>query len=103
MRRWPTYRSAFALWLRDLCRDPTPNRVRRFGQAAVLAVELAEDVAWLYAHFIHTPSAVTRYASLMTGRPWSCSAHAKDIFHEEVDPDEAADPNGQSAPGWGLY
>lgn len=22
---------------------------------------------------------------------------------EEIDPDEAADPNGQSAPGWGLY
>ena len=54
--------------------------MRRFGQAAVLAAELPADIRWLYAHFIHTPSAVTRYASLMTGLPWSCSAHAKDIW-----------------------
>ena len=31
-------------------------------------------------HFLHTPASVARYASLMTGLPWSCSAHAKDIW-----------------------
>jgi glycosyltransferase involved in cell wall biosynthesis len=41
---------------------------------------MSADVRWLHAHFIHTPSAVTRYASLMTGQSWSCSAHAKDIW-----------------------
>ncbi len=71
---------ALGQWLRDLVRDPTPNRVRRFGQALVLARELPPQVGHLYAHFIHTPASVTRYTSLMSGLPWSASAHAKDIW-----------------------
>ena len=35
---------------------------------------------WLHAHFIHTPASATRYASLLTGIAWTCSAHAKDIW-----------------------
>lgn len=79
-RRLPGYRLARAVWLRDLVRDRTANRVRRFGQALVLAHELPPDVTHLHAHFIHTPGSVTRYASLLTGLPWSASAHAKDIW-----------------------
>lgn len=79
-RRKPGFKAAFRTWLRDLGRDPTPNRVRRFGQALVLAAELPADVGHLHAHFIHTPASVTRYASLLTGLDWSCSAHAKDIW-----------------------
>jgi glycosyltransferase involved in cell wall biosynthesis len=86
-RRAPGFGLALKTWLHDLMRDPTPNRVRRFGQALVLTAELPPEVRWLYAHFIHTPSAVARYASLMTGVPWSCSAHAKDIW---------------TSPGWQL-
>lgn len=80
VRRWPAYRAARATWLRDLARDRTPNRFRRFGQALVLAAELPADVRWLHAHFLHTPASVTRYAALMRGLPWSASAHAKDIW-----------------------
>ncbi len=80
LRRQPRYRAAFAVWLGDLWRDPTPNRVRRFGQALVLAHELAGDVEWLHAHFLHTPASVARYAALLRGLPWSVSAHAKDIW-----------------------
>jgi glycosyltransferase involved in cell wall biosynthesis len=79
-RRLPRYRRAARTWLRDLRRDLTRNRVRRFGQACVLAAELPADVTRLHAHFLHTPASVTRYAGLMTGLPWSCSAHAKDIW-----------------------
>jgi glycosyltransferase involved in cell wall biosynthesis len=79
-RRFPGYRAARATWRRDLRRDPTPNRLRRFGQALVLAAELGDDVALLYAHFLHTPSSVARYAALLRGLPWSASAHAKDIW-----------------------
>jgi len=79
-RRLPGYPAARQAWLRDLRRDRTPNRIRRFGQALVLARELPRDVTWLHAHFIHTPGSVARYASLLTGLPWSCSAHAKDIW-----------------------
>ncbi len=78
--RLPGYRAARATWLGDLKRDPTPNRGRRFGQALVLAAELPANVERLHAHFLHTPASVARYAALMTGRPWSVSAHAKDIW-----------------------
>ncbi len=79
-RRLPGFRAAWRAFLKDLRRDFTRNRVRRLGQAAVLAAEWPERGEWLHAHFIHTPASVTRYASLMTGIPWTCSAHAKDIW-----------------------
>lgn len=79
-RRSRGYRDARRAFLRDLRRDPTPNRVRRFGQACVLAAELPDQVTHLYAHFLHTPASVARYGALMTGLPWSVSAHAKDIW-----------------------
>ena len=79
-RRRPGYRRAFAAFLRDLKRDPTRNRLRRFGQACVLAESLPTGTTWLYAHFLHTPASVTRYAALMRELPWSASAHAKDIW-----------------------
>lgn len=74
------FSAALRAFLTDLPRDPSPNRVRRFGQAAVLVDELGADVVHLHAHFIHTPASVGRYASLMSGLAWSASAHAKDIW-----------------------
>lgn len=79
-RKLPGYRAARAAWLHDLRRDPTPNRVRRFGQALVLAAELDDDVAHIHAHFLHTPSSVARYAAALRNLCWSASAHAKDIW-----------------------
>jgi len=79
-RRLPGYPQAWRTWLGDLRRDPTRNRVRRFGQACVLAAELPQGIRQLHAHFLHTPASVARYAAVMTGLPWSCSAHAKDIW-----------------------
>ena len=71
---------AFRQWIRDLLRDPTPNRARRFGQACVMVAELPRDATRLHAHFLHTPASATYYAHLITGMRWSCSAHAKDIW-----------------------
>lgn len=79
-RRRPGYQHAFRQWWRDLKRDRTANRIRRFGQALVLAAELPDEIRKLYAHFLHTPASVTYYASQVTGLPWACSAHAKDIW-----------------------
>jgi glycosyltransferase involved in cell wall biosynthesis len=83
LRRRPGYRVALAAWWRDLKRDRTRNRVRRFGQALVLAHRLPAAIGWLHAHFLHTPASVTRYASLIAELPWSVSAHAKDIWTTE--------------------
>jgi glycosyltransferase involved in cell wall biosynthesis len=78
--RLPGFGSALRAWLGDLGRDPTRNRVRRFGQACVLAAELPADVDRLHVHFLHTPASVARYAARMRGLPFSVSAHAKDIW-----------------------
>ena len=79
-RKLPGYAEARRIWRADLRRDPSRNRIRRFGQACVLAAEMPDAVLGLYAHFLHTPSSVARYAAIMRGLPWSFSAHAKDIW-----------------------
>jgi glycosyltransferase involved in cell wall biosynthesis len=76
----PGFKPLLKQFWADLRRDLTPNRFRRFGQALVLAHEWPDGGEWLHAHFIHTPASVTAYASIMTGVPWTCSAHAKDIW-----------------------
>jgi len=80
VRRWPAYRETRRIWLRDLRRDPTRNRLRRWGQALVLAAEMPADVEALYVHFLHTPGSVGRYAARLLGVPLSISAHARDIW-----------------------
>ena len=79
-RRLAGYRAARRAWLTDLMRDPSPNRIRRFGQAVVLAAELPADIGQLHAHFLHTPASVARYAAILRGLDWSVSAHAKDVW-----------------------
>ena len=79
-RKRPGYRAARSLWIRDLKRDHSINRIRRFGQALVLAAEARPSTSLMYAHFMHTPASVTRYAATLRGIAWSFSAHAKDIW-----------------------
>lgn len=76
----PGFWKALPVMLKDIARDPTPNRIRRIGQAYVLAHEYAGDHDHFYAHFLHTPCSVTRYAALIAGKSFSISAHAKDIW-----------------------
>lgn len=76
----PGFDAAAEVYARDLARDDTANRRRRWGQACVLAHEAGEDLQALYAHFLHTPSSVARYCAILRGLPWSFSAHAKDIW-----------------------
>jgi len=77
-------RPGFARALRLLCQDmaaaPSLDRLRRFGQALVLAEELEGEVEHLHAHFLHSPASVARYAAALRGIAWSCSAHARDIW-----------------------
>lgn len=79
-RKQPGYQRAFRQLLKDFKRDFTINRLRRFGQALVLANDMPVSVAHYYSHFMHTPASVTYYASIINNKPWSISAHAKDIW-----------------------
>ncbi|EJC85196.1 glycosyltransferase [Rhizobium leguminosarum bv. trifolii WSM2297] len=76
----PGFKALIKRFLADLKRDISRNRFRRLGQALVLGREWPDGGQWLHAHFIHTPASVTEYASILTGTPWTCSAHAKDIW-----------------------
>jgi len=80
MQKKSGYVAALRAWVGDLRRQPNPARLRSFFQALVLADELPGRVKRLHAHFLHTPASVTRYAAMMLGLPWSCSAHAVDIW-----------------------
>jgi glycosyltransferase involved in cell wall biosynthesis len=76
----PGFGAALRAWFADFSRDVSRNRIRRFGQACVLAMEAPAQTRALYAHFLHTPGSVTRYAALMRRAPWGFSAHARDIW-----------------------
>ena len=76
----PGFLRACRTFAKDFRRDFTINRIRRFGQAAVLANERRGQVELLYAHFLHTPGSVARYAAMLMETPYSLSAHAKDIW-----------------------
>ncbi|MFD2174115.1 glycosyltransferase family 4 protein [Rhodobacter lacus] len=78
--RLPGFRAAFGAFWRDLKRDITRNRLRRFGQALVMAAELPPGKLWIHAHFAHTPASVARYCALLRGQSFTISAHAKDIW-----------------------
>ena len=80
MRKTPSYHLAVKVLIHDLRRDFSASRLRRFGQALVMAWEMPSSVTHYYAHFMHTPASVTYYASLLQQKPWSISAHAKDIW-----------------------
>ena len=76
----PGFWRALGQLLVDFLHDPTRNRLRRFGQALVLADEVPAAVRHFYTHFMHTPTSVSYYASMVCGRSFSISAHAKDIW-----------------------
>src|SRR5918998_5080423 len=60
--RQPRFNVLMRAFWRDLKRDLTPNRLRRLGQAFVMARELPDKVAHLHVHSLHTPASVVRYA-----------------------------------------
>jgi len=56
-------------------------------QAALLAVAVTEHgIDHLHAHFGSSAASVARLAARFAGVSYSFTAHAKDIFHESVDP-----------------
>ena len=79
-RKYPGYKKALSLWLKDLKRDFSRNRFRRFGQALVLANQIPKNIDHIHSHFLHTPFSVAKYTSIIINKTFSISAHAKDIW-----------------------
>jgi glycosyltransferase involved in cell wall biosynthesis len=94
--RWDEYRATMVAHA-QLCRE-SPKRylgivayiarrrrhlstVKNFAQAGRLAALLrADDTRHLHAAFAHGPASVAHFVHLLTGIPYSFSAHAKDIY-----------------------
>ncbi|MGA9773565.1 MAG: glycosyltransferase family 4 protein [Blastocatellia bacterium] len=74
-------RRKFFAWPRKLY-------LKEFLQAASIADKLARtpDVRHLHAHFCHGAATVTWLVSMITGLPFSFTAHAKDIYCESLNP-----------------
>ena len=79
-QRLPGFGAAWRAFRADLASEFAPARVRRFGQACLLAQQMPASVRHVHAHFAHSPTSVARYAALMRGIGFSISAHAKDIW-----------------------
>jgi len=57
------------------------STVRHFAEAGRLVLLLeADDARHLHAAFAHGPASVAHFVHLLTGLPFSFSAHAKDIY-----------------------
>jgi glycosyltransferase involved in cell wall biosynthesis len=70
-----------------LLQDPEAAGPREVIQALALARHVREQgIDHLHAHFATVAAGVARLAAALTGITYSVTAHAKDIFHEEVDP-----------------
>lgn len=62
---------------------------RKYVRLALRLAELIEenDIRWLHAHFASRAGHVSALASRLAGISYSITAHAKDIYHQEVDRD----------------
>jgi len=70
----------------DLCPRLLPRKYVRLA-AALAARVRADAVDHLHAHFASRSGHVAALAAALSGRPYSLTAHAKDIYHCEVDQD----------------
>ena len=86
-RREPArYRRTFRYVLQHTLRERNLDTWRRFLQAGYLANLLHNsDVRHLHAHFAHGATRVAMLASMLTGLPYSFTAHARDVFSDSVD------------------
>jgi len=81
-RRPQVYRRALVWALNRFKRTRKSATVKHLLQAGYMVERLlpGRPVVQLHAHFAHSPTSVAMFASLLSGIPFSFSAHAKDIF-----------------------
>lgn len=85
-------RNAYLSTLKHAATRGHAGALKRFLQAGFIADHVARHpVDALHAHFASSATRVANYVSRLTGVPCSFTAHAKDIFHEEVNPDTLRD------------
>ncbi|GAB3814565.1 glycosyltransferase family 4 protein [Tessaracoccus terricola] len=87
-RMWEQLRTGDAGFTAAVARE-LPELLVHPADEAAQAVEvahqaLAHGVTHLHAHFASVATTVARLAGRLSGLPYSFTAHAKDIFHDDV-------------------
>ena len=85
---WRMIRDALQQFPRakEVLANAVSTTAQEIHQAISLALSIRKSrVDHLHAHFATSAATVARLASQIAGIPYSLTAHAKDIFHTEVD------------------
>lgn len=92
---WKLFRRRPLAYLRALSEAVTlgakyrrSNFLKQFLQAGFIALAVLESgrIRHLHAHFCHGATEVAMLASRMCGVPFSFTAHAKDIYRQDMNP-----------------
>ena len=81
-QRPAAYASALKMALQRFLRTRKSATLKHLFQAGYLVRSLlpAHPSRHLHAHFAHSPASVAMFASILSGLPFSFTAHAKDIY-----------------------
>jgi glycosyltransferase involved in cell wall biosynthesis len=79
------YAKGLAEMVRRIARTRKAATAKHLLQAGYLAARVlpGSGVTHLHAHFAHSPTSVAVFASILTGLPFSFTAHAKDIYTQD--------------------
>ena len=82
LRRPRAYLTALRLTLRRWCRSRKSATLKHLLQAGYLVQRCLprSGVGHLHAHFAHSPTSVAMFSAVLSGLPFSFTAHAKDIY-----------------------
>lgn len=75
------------------------SMIKEFLQAGVIAADLLDHPAvyHLHGHFCHGATTITGFVSGLSGRPFSFTAHAKDIYQQTLNPGDLLQRKLQAA------
>jgi glycosyltransferase involved in cell wall biosynthesis len=81
-RRPRIYSRALKIAFQRFLRTRKSATLKHLFQAGYLVQRLMPDrrIIHFHAHFAHSPASVAMFASILSGRPFSFTAHAKDIY-----------------------
>lgn len=82
-KRPAAYRRALALAIARYKRNGKPATFKHLLQAGYMTNNFLlpeQDITHLHGHFAHSPTSVTMFGSMLSGLPFSFTAHAKDIY-----------------------
>jgi glycosyltransferase involved in cell wall biosynthesis len=81
------YTRAVAMAAKRFLRTRKSATIKHLLQAGVVVRQIlpGSGVTHLHAHFAHSPTSVALFTSLLSGIPFSFTAHAKDIYTSDRD------------------